>query len=92
MQPPTFSGGVNLKLEATLSFLRMVENLFEGELSEKVKVRAISFSLRERGGLVLRLIERRPTRVPWKHGLSSRNNSLNIFERLKDLRQGTLSI
>ena len=43
VQPPTFSGGVNLKLEATLSFLRMVENLFEGELSEKVKVRAIFF-------------------------------------------------
>ena len=48
VQSPIFSGGVNLKPKAILSFLGMVKNLFERELLEKDKVRAISFLLRER--------------------------------------------
>ena len=51
VQPPTFLGGANIKLEAVLSFSRTVENLFEGELSDKEKVRAIFFMLRERAHL-----------------------------------------
>ena len=45
MQPPTFLGGANIKPEVILSFLGTVENLFEGELSDKEKVRAILFFL-----------------------------------------------
>ena len=51
VQPPTFFGGVNLKPEAILSFLGTVENLFDGELSEKDKVRTVSFLLREQAHL-----------------------------------------
>ena len=51
VQPPTYSGGVNLKLEAHLSFLGTVENLFEREFLEKEKVKAVSFLLRERAHL-----------------------------------------
>jgi hypothetical protein len=43
VQPPTFLGGANTKPEAILSFLGTVENLFDGELSDKEKVRAVSF-------------------------------------------------
>lgn len=52
VQPLSFFGGVNLKLEAILSFLGMIENLFKEELSEKVKVRAIFFAERIRPSLV----------------------------------------
>ena len=51
VQPPTFSGGANVKPETVLSFLGTVENLFEDELSDKEKVRAVSFLLRERAHL-----------------------------------------
>ena len=37
VQPPIFSSGANTKFEAVLLFLRTVENLFEGELSDKEK-------------------------------------------------------
>ena len=44
VQPPTFLGGANIKPEVVLSFLGSVgKNLFEGELSDKEKVRAIPF-------------------------------------------------
>ena len=51
VQPPTYSGGANVRPETVLSFLGTVENLFEGELSDKEKVRAVSFLLRERAHL-----------------------------------------
>ena len=66
VQPPTFSGGANVKPETVLSFLSTVENLFEGELSDKEKVKAVSFLLRERahsGGPVWKLTERKPTKI-----------------------------
>ena len=66
MQPPTFFGGVNLKLDIVLLFLGMVENLFEGEFSEKEKARALFLGGENKpvfGGLVLKLIGRMPTRV-----------------------------
>ena len=44
VQPPTFLGGANIKPEAVVSFLRTVENLFEGELSDKEKVKAVFFN------------------------------------------------
>jgi hypothetical protein len=39
--PLTFYVGVNLKPKPILSFLKLVENLFNGEFSKKEKVRAI---------------------------------------------------
>jgi hypothetical protein len=51
VQPPTFSGGANTKPETVLSFLGTVEDLFEGELTDKEKVRAVSFLLREQAHL-----------------------------------------
>lgn len=47
LQPHIFSGGVNIEPEAILSFLGMVENLSEGELSKKEKVKAIPFLLKK---------------------------------------------
>ena len=43
VQPPTFTSGANIKHEAFLSFLGTEQNLFEGELSDKEKVRAIFY-------------------------------------------------
>ena len=43
VQPPTFSGGANIKPAAVLSFLGTVKNLFEEELSDKEKLRAFFF-------------------------------------------------
>ena len=43
VQPLTLSGIANVKHETLLSFLEPVEILFEGELSDKEKVRAVSF-------------------------------------------------
>ena len=105
VQPPIFSGGANIKPEAILSFLRMVEKLFKGELSDKDKVRAVSFLLtgwahfwwthvktdREE-------VNKNPVQTWFKfkklfleHFLPC-DHIQSMKECLKGLRQGTLSI
>ena len=105
MQPPTFSGGTNLKPEAILSFLGMVENLFKGELLEKDKTRDVYFLLREQAHLWWICIKADKKKAN-KGLVETRSNFKKLFlecflshdhihnmkEWLKALRQGTMSI
>ena len=105
MQPPTFSGGANVKPETVLSFLGTVENLFEGELSDKEKVRAVSFLLRERAHLWWTRVKtdreeanKGPVETWSKFKklfleyFLPRDHIQNMKERLKELKQGALSV
>ena len=99
MQPLTFSGGVNLKLEAILLFLGTVENFYEGELSEKDKGRTIFLLLRERAYLWWARVKADRKEAnnghveTWSKFMKlfleyflSYDHIKNIKERLKDLR------